>query len=200
MQKTVIIEHKDGFASTVFILQGILLLIFCSYFIYAALCGYITGSLKYILLIISPLAIYKILVYLSVFYRPKKYILSNSSLRIDDKSYNLDDIALKYFSSSPGTLLAAEIVLKENDKRIGMLIVDFWAGSILNIQSDTLDKIFDKKTFCVTDGTNQIERIAVDALDMSKEAQEIKRFDIAWYLVYVIFIIPLAVIWYLMAK
>lgn len=152
----------------------------------------------YFLIVIVPFVIIRILKYIKEIYSLREYVLIDSKLIINQIEYPLENIALRYIYTAPSTLLAAELFEKENQKVIGLFIINCWAGNILNITSETLDKIFEKKILSNIQTDAVQSSRSIKTINMQKEEQEIKQFDNAWYLVYGVFLIPIALILYLM--
>jgi len=203
--KKITIQHNDGLATSIFILQNLIIIILGTYFMYSFIKSNILLTQDFSLINLSIIllfiiAIFLIREYLKAIYSHKKFIVSNNFLEINDTKYNLNEIYFKYMPTGFSTLLAAKLYLKETDKGIGLFIFSFWGGTILNITPSTFEKIFGNSISLIDETEEESININSMDIDMDKENQEIEQFDKAWYIVYVVFFIPVALILYLMTR
>ncbi|NPA66871.1 MAG: hypothetical protein GXO11_08330 [Epsilonproteobacteria bacterium] len=185
------IQHNEGFATTVFILQNIIAIILCVYLLYKYTQDY--SILNLLIVMLCTLVILRLGKYLKAVYLRKKYIISDDFLEVQNKRYPLDKISFSYLPTTFTSLLAAKLYLKETDEEIGIVVFSFWAGTLLNITPESFEAIF-------KESSSQKNNISIESIDMQKESREIKQTDTAWYIVYAVFFIPVIFIWYLMTK
>jgi len=190
-QNKIMIQHNEGFATTVFILQNIIAIILCVYLLYKYTQDY--SFLNLLIVMLCTLVILRLGKYLKAVYLRKKYIISDDFLVVQNKRYPLDKISFSYLPTTFTSLLAAKLYLKKTDEEIGIVVFSFWAGTLLNITPESFEAIF-------KESSSQKNNISIESIDMQKESQEIKQTDTAWYIVYAVFFIPVIFIWYLMTK
>lgn len=199
------IKHKEGIGLNIFLIEHIFLICISLFLIvhlirekhlFAPQPDWNSLILIFVLLF----AIVRAFTILREVYAGKSYVVDGNVLKVNGTEYKLSEIDYEYLSTWPTTLLAVKLFEKESKKQIGLLFFTFWGGSLLNITSDSFEKIFTQQSDKVlNEYKKEIEEKNVrHVVDMEQESKDIKMFDSAWYLAYAFFFIPVIIVLYFM--
>jgi hypothetical protein len=123
---------------------------------------------------------------------------------INNKSYRFKDIGFKWVPVHKLTIVQGALYHKYNDKVLIIFLFSFWAGRFLNINDYTFSNIFNNEAIQEVDKFENDSKLIsnhmkkIESIDLEKEKEDIKLFNIGDYFFWSIVIIPIGIIIYLM--